>query len=79
MKNENLDMELGAFDYSQFSAVKESLLQTLLKKHRQDNFNGFKSLAQKLSEARMLEEELDYVAAAGTSIPEKVTYTPKKK
>lgn len=75
MTTDILEKELAAFDYSQFSKVRESLLQTLLKKHRKDNLKGFTSLAQELSAARMNEEELDYVAAAGNSAikkPEKI-------
>ena len=65
MTTDKLDMELAAIDFSKFSKVRESLLETLLKKHRQDNFKGFKSLSQELAESRLSLEELDYVAAAG--------------
>lgn len=65
MTTDKLDTELAQFDYSEFSAVKKSLLATLLQRHRQDNFKGFKSLSQELSESKLSFEELDYVAAAG--------------
>ena len=62
MTNEMLEKNLKAFDFSEFSKVKESLLDELLQKHRMKNF---KSLSQQLKEEMLSEEDLDYVAAAG--------------
>ena len=62
MTNEMLEKNLNAFDFSEFSKVKESLLDELLQRHRMKNF---KSLSQQLAEEMLSEEELDYVAAAG--------------
>ena len=67
MAENTLDMELKSFDYSVFSSVRESLLQELLKAHRRDNAGTFTSLAQRLREKRLADEELDYAAAAGNS------------
>ena len=62
MTDESLERNLKVFDFSQFSKVKDSLLDTLLQRHRMKNF---KSLSQQLAEEMLSEEELDYVAAAG--------------
>ena len=62
MTNEMLEKNLKAFDFSEFSKVKESLLDELLQKHRMKNF---KSLSQQLAEEMLSDEELDYVVAAG--------------
>lgn len=71
MKNLNLDTELQSFDYSVFSKVKESLLDELLKKHRQDNFGKYQKLSVGLMNESMSDEELDYVVAAGNSAVQK--------
>ena len=63
-----LEENLRAFDFSEFSKVKESLLDELLQRHRMKNF---KSLSQQLAEEMLSEEELDYVAAAGNPFLEK--------
>ena len=82
MTNDYLDRELAAVDFSKFSKVRESLLEKLLTKHRQDNFKGFKSLSQEIFIERMTDEELDYAVAAGNPTvmkkPEKNNYPPKK-
>lgn len=82
MTTDKLDMELAQVDYSEFSAVKKTLLATLLKKHRQDNFKGFKTFAQELAESKLTFEELDCVAAAGNPAlninPDKNFYPIKK-
>ena len=62
MTDESLERNLKVFDFSQFSKVKDSLLDELLQRHRMRNF---KSLSQQLAEEMLSEEELDYVAAAG--------------
>ena len=82
MTNDYLDRELAAVDFSKFSKVRESLLETLLQKHRRDNFKGVKSLSQEIFTERMTDEELDYAVAAGNPAvmnkPEKNNYPPKK-
>ena len=82
MTNDYLDRELAAVDFSKFSKVRESLLETLLQKHRQDNLKGFMSLSQEIFTERMTDEELDYAVAAGNPAvmkkPEKNNYPPKK-
>lgn len=66
MTNTNFDQELRSFDYSVFSKVKDSLLDELLQKHRADNFGKFQKFSVGFFEDKMTDEELDYVAAAGT-------------
>ena len=82
MNNDYLDRELAAVDFSKFSKVRESLLETLLQKHRQYNSKGFISLSQEIFTERMTDEELDYAVAAGNPAvmnnPEKNNYPPKK-
>ena len=68
MTNEMLEKNLNAFDFSEFSKVKESLLDELLQRHRMKNF---KSLSQQLSEEMIMDDELDCVAAAGNPFLEK--------
>ena len=58
-----LERNLRGFDYSVFSKVKDSLLEDLLQRQRMRNF---RSLSQQLRAEMMTEDELDYVAAAGT-------------
>ncbi|MBR6013363.1 MAG: hypothetical protein IK062_06235 [Selenomonadaceae bacterium] len=65
MTNEIFEKELQGFDYSVFSKVKDSLLDELLQKHRQDNFGKFQKFSAGIFDERMTDEELDYVAAAG--------------
>lgn len=65
MTDINLEKNLSEFDYSVFSKVRNSLLENILQKYDERNFNGFKSLSQMMMEERMTDEELDYVAAAG--------------
>ena len=65
MTDDYLDKELAAVDFSKFSKVRESLLEKLLTKHRQDNFKGFRSLSQEIFAERMTDEELDFAVAAG--------------
>lgn len=62
MTEEILERNLRGFDFSQFSKVKESLLDELLQRHRMKNF---KSFSQPLAGEILSDEELDYVAAAG--------------
>lgn len=62
MMEEKLDQELQSFDFSACHPVKERLLGKLLQMHRQDNAKG----KGKWAAARMSEEDLDWVAAAGT-------------
>ena len=68
MTDTMLEKNLKAFDFSQFSKVKDSLLDELLQRHRMKNF---KSLSQQLKEEMLSEEELDYVAAAGNPFIDK--------
>ena len=68
MTEEILEKNLREFDYSVFSKVKESLLDELLQKHRMKNF---KSLSQQWADARLSDDELDYVAAAGNPFLDK--------
>ena len=63
-----LEKNLKAFDFSEFSKVKESLLDELLQRHRMKNF---KSLSQQLADERLSDDELDYVAAAGNPFIDK--------
>ena len=69
MKDNVLDKALTDFDYSSLSNVKGSLLNSLLLKHRQDNFGKFESLSQRLKNEILSEDELESVAAAGTVVP----------
>jgi len=62
MTEKILENNLRGFDYSQFSKVKDSLLDELLQRHRMKNF---RSLSQQLAEEMLSDDELDYVAAAG--------------
>ena len=68
MTEEIIEKNLREFDFSQFSKVKESLLEELLQKHRMKNF---KNLSLQFPEEMYSDEELDYVAAAGNSFPPK--------
>ena len=68
MTDTMLEKNLRAFDFSQFSKVKDSLLDELLQRHRMKNF---KSLSQQLKEEMLSDEELDYVAAAGNPFIDK--------
>ena len=54
MTNEMLEKNLKAFDFSEFSKVKDSLLDELLQRHRMKNF---KSLSQQLKEEMLSESE----------------------
>ena len=66
MSEEKLERNLAAFDYSVFSSVRDSLLQTLLVKHRHDNGEEhILPLVQKLRFKRIADDDLDTVAAAG--------------
>ena len=71
MTNEIFDKELQSFDYSVFSKVKDSLLDELLQKHRQDNFGKFQKFSANFYDDAMTDEELDYVAAAGNPAMQK--------
>ena len=62
MDDMKLDQELRAFDFSEFSKVKESLLQELLEMHRRDNASPKQWIKGRLSE-----EDLDMVVAAGSN------------
>ena len=68
MTEEILEKNLREFDFSQFSKVKESLLEELLQKHRRKNFQN---LSLQLPEEIIFDEELDYVAAAGSPFIQK--------
>jgi len=59
---DKLEQELGAFDFSLCHSVRESLLTKLLAMHRKDNAAQH---SHKWAAARMDEDELDLVAAAG--------------
>jgi|GEM_PF-1079862 len=62
-----LEKNLREFDFSEFSKIKDSLLENILQKYDEDNSTKtFKSLSQILAEEKLSDEELDYVAAAGT-------------
>ena len=65
MKEERLEQELRAFDFSLLHPVRENLLDKLLAMHRSDNAAPAGLLGRKWMAARMSDEELDYVAAAG--------------
>jgi hypothetical protein len=62
MTEEKLEQELGIFDFSLCHSVRESLLTKLLAMHRKDNAAQH---SRKWAAARMDEDELDLVAAAG--------------
>lgn len=62
MMKEKLEQELGNFDFSLCHSVRESLLTKLLAMHRKDNAAQH---SRKWAAARMDEDELDLVAAAG--------------
>ncbi|MBR0284729.1 MAG: hypothetical protein IJQ78_05925 [Selenomonadaceae bacterium] len=62
MKEISLDRELEAFDFSQIHPVREELLDRLLMMQRSRNHGG--DLRSRLQAARLVEEELDWVAAA---------------
>jgi hypothetical protein len=62
MTEEKLEQELGIFDFSLCHSVRESLLTKLLAMHRKDNAAQH---SHKWAAARMDEDELDLVAAAG--------------
>lgn len=68
MTDKIFEQKLKGFDYSVFSKVRNSLLDELLQKQRRDNLMNFKSLSQRLSEEMMTDNELDMVAAAGTTL-----------
>jgi len=63
MMKEKLEHELGNFDFSLCHSVRESLLDKLLAMHRKDNAAQH---SHKWAAARLDEDELDWVAAAGT-------------
>ena len=64
MTEDKLEQELGNFDFSLCHSVRESLLDKLLTMHRKDNAA---QQSHKWAAARLDEDELDWVAAAGTS------------
>jgi len=63
MMEDKLEHELGNFDFSLCHSVRESLLDKLLSMHRKDNAAQH---SNKWAAARLDEDELDWVAAAGT-------------
>lgn len=64
MRDETLDQELSAFDFSLCHPVRMRLLNKLLAIHRKDNTaNGQHS--RKWAITRLGENELDWVVAAG--------------
>lgn len=64
MRDETLDQELSAFDFSLCHPVRTRLLNKLLAIHRKDNTaNGQHS--RKWAITRLDENELDWVVAAG--------------
>ena len=63
MTEEKLEQELGIFDFSLCHSVRESLLTKLLTMHRKDNAA---QQSHNWAAARLDEDELDWVAAAGT-------------
>ena len=71
MTNNIFESELKNFDYSVFSKVKDSLLEELLQKQRMNKFKNFSSLSQRLSAEAMSDDEVDMVAAAGTTLIKK--------
>ena len=68
MTDKIFEQELKGFDYSVFSKVKDSLLEELLQRQRRDNLANFTSLSQRLSQEVLSDDELDIVAAAGTTL-----------
>lgn len=66
MTDTMLDRNLREFDYSVFSKVKDSLLDEIMQKYDNRNLKSSKSYSQIMAEERMTDEELDYIAAAGT-------------
>jgi len=69
-----LEKNLREFDFSEFSKIKDSLLENILQKYDEDNSTKtFKSLSQILAEEKLSDEELDYVAAAGIA---ETNFTP---
>ena len=65
MRNETLEQELSAFDFSLCHPVRTHLLNKLLTIHREDNAAAGQ-LGRKWAATRLSERELDWVAAAGT-------------
>ena len=78
MTNEIFERELQEFDYSVFSKVKDSLLDELLQKHRQDNFGKFQKFSTNFFDEKMTDEELDYAVAAGNPAIQKNPKDDKK-
>ena len=66
MRNKALEQELSAFDFSLCHPVRTRLLDQLLTLHREDNNTAAGQHSRKWAAARLNEEELDWVAAAGT-------------
>ncbi len=67
MTKYNLDEELAVFDYSVFSAVRDSLLTKLIARHRHDNGKVVSVFTPRLKGFVMSEDELQFVAAAGVN------------
>ena len=65
MRNEALEQELSAFDFSLCHPVRARLLDKLLTLHRKDNTAAGQH-SRMWATARLDEKELDWVAAAGT-------------
>ena len=65
MRNEALEQELSAFDFSLCHPVRARLLDKLLTIRRKDNTAAGQH-SRKWAAARLEEKELDWVAAAGT-------------
>lgn len=67
MMEEKLTQELQTFDFSDCHPVKERLRGKLLQMHRADNAKG----RNKWAAAKMSDDALDLVAAAGTPVHKK--------
>lgn len=65
MRNETLDQELSAFDFSLCHPVRTHLLNKLLTIHRADNV-ATEQPGRKWTFARLDDKELDRVVAAGS-------------
>ena len=65
MMEEKLEQELEAFDFSLCHPVREHLWDKLIAMHRADNAVFTDNHKRKWAAARLDEDELDWVAAAG--------------
>ena len=71
MDDKKLEQELAGFDFSLCHPVRERLLNKLLTMQRMANTHAsLKSQNDKWASARMEDDDLDWVAAAGTGTPQ---------